>query len=792
VALALGNNATTRSTTTSSRASAHYHNNNNNDAAQQPATATATPIPAPTAPTQAPNPYQPHDRICRDYLSTFLKGTTDVRDECQGLLNAYSAGGCKASGGDGSDDGFGGDDDGADDPWRKWWHDLFGDDDVGPPDGDTDTNAGGTDPSNASGMEANGRYLLHLHSSDGGDAFDDDQVTMIDDTYENYECCRTIRSYYTVRCPKEGEKAIDPTILLIIASILIACGVVKSAIRSMDDRTFLKSLPEAAGCILVGAAAGIVVRIAVPGIDVDRVAFDDDLFLSILLPPIIFQATLAIDKAALGRNLIPIATFAVVGTVLSAALTGGMLYVGTMATSTPIPALDATIFGALISSIDPVATLSVLSSVGIRESEAIYVLVFGESLLNDGVAIVLFKSLLDHLDGQGGFADKNETVADFVATVATKFCVVSLGSIAIGLLTGVACTFYFWALRGRHAPVAEVGVFYVWALLPYYIADDVGLSSVIAMMATLFFTDVFVIGRRRNEEAGGDQIHSAECAINEEDSAVRREENRRNPLFTTSGQLSSVSRHHIDFVAEVCSSLMETVIFAYLGLFLFADKHHDIPLSFIAIFSCVGSRAVMVGLLSRILNGARFLCMKSRLLLFGNSRGATRDASGAEELEANLIANSHPFPQRRDSDYREGQVLDGKMQRILFLSGIRGAVSLALVENIPLYNAVTHEGSQFKAELKTMTISSIIFTVFAFGSATYKFMKSDGLVDGEGSGTNPPLASQRRQEDQTGLNELLLSSEEPESELPTSASMGHVDLNAGVIDARTTEIDHGL
>jgi hypothetical protein len=166
-------------------------------------------------------------------------------------------------------------------------------------------------------------------------------------------------------------------------------------------------------------------------------------------------------------------------------------------------------------------------------------------------------------------------------------------------------------------------------------------------------------------------------------------------------------------------------------------------------------------------------------------------------MEANLIADSHPFPQRRDrqSEYREGQVLDGKMQRILFLSGIRGAVSLALVENIPLYNAVTHEGSQFKAELKTMTISSIIFTVFAFGSATYNFVKSDGLAgDEQGGGTNATLASQRRQEDRTGqLNELLLSSDEPESELPTgSSTMGHVDLNAGVEESRRAEVDHGL
>ena len=139
-----------------------------------------------------------------------------------------------------------------------------------------------------------GRYLQI------GDAFDDDQVTMIDDTYENHACCRTIRSYHSVRCPKEGERAIeaiDPAVLLIGSAILIVCGVVKSLFRSMEDHRgnrgvtnrwtgclgFLQSLPEAAGCMLVGAAAGVIVRIAVLGIDLDRVAFDDDRFLSILL-----------------------------------------------------------------------------------------------------------------------------------------------------------------------------------------------------------------------------------------------------------------------------------------------------------------------------------------------------------------------------------------------------------------------------------------------------------------------------------------------------------------------------
>jgi NhaP-type Na+/H+ or K+/H+ antiporter len=55
--------------------------------------------------------------------------------------------------------------------------------------------------------------------------------------------------------------------------------------------------------------------------------------------------------------------------------------------------VEALTFGALISSIDPIAVLSVLSNMGMTDTDTIYVLIFGESLLNDGVAIVLFETL---------------------------------------------------------------------------------------------------------------------------------------------------------------------------------------------------------------------------------------------------------------------------------------------------------------------------------------------------------------------------------------------------------------
>eukprot|EP00553_Chaetoceros_curvisetus_P007422 CAMPEP_0204625642 /NCGR_PEP_ID=MMETSP0717-20131115/11376_1 /ASSEMBLY_ACC=CAM_ASM_000666 /TAXON_ID=230516 /ORGANISM="Chaetoceros curvisetus" /LENGTH=203 /DNA_ID=CAMNT_0051641399 /DNA_START=160 /DNA_END=768 /DNA_ORIENTATION=- len=66
---------------------------------------------------------------------------------------------------------------------------------------------------------------------------------------------------------------------------------------------------------------------------------------------------------------------------------------------------------------------------------------------------------------------------------------------------------------------------------------------------------------------------------------------------------------------------------------------------------------------------------------------------------------------------------DRRIQLVLVLSGLRGAVSLALVESLPIYNEVTGEGSIYKREMKAMTSASIIFTVFVLGGSAYYILR---------------------------------------------------------------------
>ena len=82
-----------------------------------------------------------------------------------------------------------------------------------------------------------------------------------------------------------------------------------------------------------------------------------------LLPPIIFEAAYTLHKKDFLRNLGSILMFAVLGTLVSTFVVGyltylaGLLGLAQISTSNPMEPL---LFGALISAVDPVATLSIM------------------------------------------------------------------------------------------------------------------------------------------------------------------------------------------------------------------------------------------------------------------------------------------------------------------------------------------------------------------------------------------------------------------------------------------------
>lgn len=206
-------------------------------------------------------------------------------------------------------------------------------------------------------------------------------------------------------------------------------------------------------------------------------SFDGNWFLRILVPPIIFEAALSIDKRSFQRHIVPILLYAIVGTLMSTALTAYIVHKGTTLISrfcTPIPYVEALTFGALISSIDPIAVLSVLSNMGMSDTDTIYVVIFGESLLNDGVAIVLFNTLIHFMD-ETLIIDREAVMA-----ASVHFFIVAFGSLLVGIASGYLATAYYWLFFGCQTPLVEVLMFCCWALLPYYVCDGIGWSGIVA------------------------------------------------------------------------------------------------------------------------------------------------------------------------------------------------------------------------------------------------------------------------------------------------------------------------
>lgn len=98
------------------------------------------------------------------------------------------------------------------------------------------------------------------------------------------------------------------------------------------------------------------------------------------------------------------------------------------------------------------ATLAVLADVEVPP--LLYNLVFGESVLNDAVAIVLFRSLLQFYDRPMGWGT--------LPAVALRFCVLALGSLLVGVGVALACAFllkrFSSANAGRGASGTRVWV----------------------------------------------------------------------------------------------------------------------------------------------------------------------------------------------------------------------------------------------------------------------------------------------------------------------------------------------
>jgi CPA1 family monovalent cation:H+ antiporter len=188
-----------------------------------------------------------------------------------------------------------------------------------------------------------------------------------------------------------------------------------------------------------------------------------ELILGLFVPPLVFEAAFQLKFSELRRNLTFILVLAVPGVILTTLIVGGLLSIGTSLSLTA-----ALVFGALIAATDPVAVVALFRLLGVPKRLA--VLVEGESLLNDGTALVLFNLMLAvALTGQFNLIS---SLFDFVR--------VSAGGVVIGLGLG-------WLISRLIARIddylIEITLTTVLAYGSYLLAEQLHFSGVLAVVA---------------------------------------------------------------------------------------------------------------------------------------------------------------------------------------------------------------------------------------------------------------------------------------------------------------------
>ncbi|XP_014477763.1 PREDICTED: sodium/hydrogen exchanger 7 isoform X5 [Dinoponera quadriceps] len=316
-----------------------------------------------------------------------------------------------------------------------------------------------------------------------------------------------------------------------------------------------------------------------------KATFDPEIFFNIILPPIIFHAGYSLKRKYFFRNLGAILTYALIGTSISAFVIGALMYAFIQLIphlSTSFTFLDTLYFGALISPTDPLTIISIFNDLHVDVN--LYALVFGESVLNDAVALVLSGSIQNYAEryqsGSGGF----ETVAFFQAF--GDFVGIFSLSLFIGAIMGCITALLTKFTKVRDFPLLESALFVLMSYSTFLIAEASDLTGVVAVLF---------------------------CGICQ--------------AHYTYNNLSLDSRQRTKQLFELLNFLAENFIFSYIGVSMFTfPKHHFDPGFIFAGFLCaLLGRAANVYPLSFILNLARkpkISLNYQHMLFFAGLRGA--------------------------------------------------------------------------------------------------------------------------------------------------------------------------
>ena len=342
-------------------------------------------------------------------------------------------------------------------------------------------------------------------------------------------------------------------------------------------------------------------------------SFSDEIFFLFLLPPIIFHSGYKLRSDIFFQHIQPILLLAVIGTIISTISIAIFLYMilddkffpstSDSDSSTTFkfnPTFTELLtFGALISATDPVSTLAVFEAK--RVDSQLFYLVFGESVLNDAVGLVLFNAFSKFVlvmapsSSSSGTEGEGEEIVIDITEFVIGFIYDSICSPILGIFCGIvaALIFKYVDLRAPNVQLVELCLILQLMYIPFLIAEMLDLSGIVTILFTGLSTKSYVIPN-----------------------------------------ISHETKHNCDTIFELIAHLAEICIFLELGLSTFAVCLKDgssVQGTFIlwSLMACLIGRALNVYPLVFIHNYCCCCCPGSRSSF--NTTTALRDGNEADE-----------------------------------------------------------------------------------------------------------------------------------------------------------------
>ncbi|XP_075152936.1 na[+]/H[+] hydrogen exchanger 1 [Haematobia irritans] len=376
----------------------------------------------------------------------------------------------------------------------------------------------------------------------------------------------------------EQEHNSSLSLFFVICVIMLGILLIHSMLQ-----TGFQYLPESIVVVFLGALIGLLLKV-MSGENASwkrEEVFSPTGFFLVLLPPIIFESGYNLHKGNFFQNIGSILVFAIVGTTISALVIGAGIYLLGMAeVAYRLNFSESFAFGSLISAVDPVATVAIFHALDV--DPILNMLVFGESILNDAISIVLTTTVTQSANSP---LYAKMTTGEAIFSALKTFCEMFFASAGIGVIFALISALLLKHIDLRKHPSLEFAIMLMFTYAPYVLAEGIHLSGI---MAILF------------------------CGIV--------------MSHYTHFNLSTVTQITMQQTMRTLAFIAETCVFAYLGLAIFSFKH-QVELSFViwSMVLCLIGRACNIFPLAYLVNKFREHKITNKMqfiMWFSGLRGA--------------------------------------------------------------------------------------------------------------------------------------------------------------------------